>query len=93
MSSTPNLQPIENTPRKPPVRCFITPEERRSIVAMVCIHMRSIRSKARHHGLPEMEVETIVLEELGKQKRKAFQDGYRMGRLSWLPPGQAMRAA
>ncbi len=87
------FQTTENTLRKPPVRCFITPDRRRSIFEMACVHFRSIRSIARFHDLPEMEIQTIVYEQMTKRQEQAVRRAYAAGRLSTLPPPVGMRRA
>ena len=88
MRDTTTLQVVE----KPRVRAFIRPDQRRSIIDMLCVHFRSVYSVAQHHKLPRREIETILIEALTQREDKAYRRGYSAGRCSWLPPDERLAA-
>ena len=73
------------------VRSFLPAEVRESIVAMLMIHMRGVRSTARAHGLAEAEVEEILYSAMTRRLNRAVERAYQDGRRSMLPLAVSQR--
>ena len=87
------LQDTENTRETPrlKVRSCLPAEVRESIVSMLMIHMRGVRSTARAHGLAEAEVEEILYSAMTRRLNRAVERAYQDGRRSMLPLAASQR--
>ena len=87
---TQTTEDTRETPRLK-VRSFLPAETRESIVSMLMIHMRGVRSTARAHGLAEAEVEEILYSAMTRRLNRAVERAYQDGRRSMLPLAASQR--
>ena len=68
-------------------------ELRRSVVAMIEVHGRSLREVGRTYGLTDRTVLDLLLEGEAEARAKAIRLAFDNGRRSTLPPLNAMKRA
>ena len=80
--------------RKPAAHAFVPREVRRAVVAGLREHHLGIQRVSKRHGLAYNDALDVLIEETEMEKRAAFQQGYRVGRMTPpLPPAPGRRAA
>ena len=84
-----SLQIVEPVRKKPPTRELFSQGIRDPVYSQVFAHCRSIWETARALGLQPSQVQDIAVQEAAKHMTKAYEEGYRRGRLSVTPPGWA----
>lgn len=79
------LELVEGARKKPVKSAGVDAATRRAIVARVTVHCDTYGHVARMFGLDRYEVERVMAAEMRNERTRAFEDGFRRGKLSMMP--------